>query len=220
MRILMENLEILKNLFLFNGMKEKQIEAALNKLESEEKKYRKKSLLAAGNQKNPRLGIMLSGSAIEYKDDIWGNREIINHIHEGDTFAEPYAASNLPADICFQALESCRVLWLNISRINFAGNDSILLKVASNLLQIMAVKVLNLNERICHISKSTTKGKVLSFLSTQSQKNNSLEFDIPFDRRQLADYLSVERSAMTAELSKLKQEGLIRTRKSHFTLYP
>lgn len=220
MRILMENLEVLKNMFLFNGMKEKQIESALSKLESEEKKYRKNSLLAAGNQKNPRLGIMLSGSAIEYKDDIWGNREVINHIHEGDTFAEPYAASNFPSDICFQALESCRVLWLNISRINFAGNDSILLKVASNLLQIMAVKVLELNERICHISKSSTKGKVLSFLSTQSQKNNSLEFDIQFDRQQLADYLSVERSAMSAELSKLKDEGLIRTRKSHFTLYP
>ncbi|MBQ0039792.1 MAG: Crp/Fnr family transcriptional regulator [Treponema sp.] len=220
MDFIMENMDVLHNSFLFKGMKDRQIESALRKLGATEKKYRKNSYLVVSGQKEMNLGLMLEGSAIASQDDIWGNRYEINMISGGESFAEPYAASDMPSGINIQAKETCRVLWLNISKINFAGNDPILLMVASNLLQTMALKLLASHERMSHISKQTTKDKIMSYLSSQSQKNNSMDFVIPFDRQQLADYLAVERSAMSAELSKLRKEGRIKTRKSHFTIYP
>lgn len=216
----MEFNETLHDSFLFRGMKDRQIESALKKLNATERKYRKNSYLVTSGQKDMCLGIMLEGSALVSQDDIWGNRYEINMVSEGDSFAEPYAASDMPSGINVQARETCRVLWLSISKINFAGNDPVLLMVASNLLQEMALKLLSLHERMSHISRQTTKDKIMFYLSSQSQKNNSMDFVIPFDRQQLADYLAVERSAMSAELSKLRKEGRIKSRKSHFTIYP
>jgi CRP-like cAMP-binding protein len=69
-----------------------------------------------------------------------------------------------------------------------------------------------------HITKRTTREKLLSYLSEQSRLHGSREFSVPFDRQGLADYLSVERSALSAEMSRLKSEGVINYRKSHFEL--
>ena len=92
--------------------------------------------------------------------------------------------------------------------------------IASNLLQEMAFKLLQRNNQLMHISKKTTKEKIMSYLSLQAEENKSKDFVIPLNRQQLADYLFVERSAMAAELSALKADGKIKTRKNHFTLYP
>ena len=145
---------------------------------------------------------------------------MVSEVKCGQTFAEPYAAADMPSNIIVQAKGICRVLWLNVSKINFAGNDPVLLLVTSNLLQDMAFKLLNLNQRLTHISKQTTQEKLLSYLSAQSEEAKSLDFVIPFNRQELADYLSVERSAMSAELSKLVEDGKLKTRKNRFTLYP
>ena len=216
----MENIDTLRKSFLFKGMKDRQIENALRKLGATEKKYRKNSFLITRGQKEVKLGLLLEGKAVASQEDIWGNRNIINRITCGESFAEPYAATDLPSNLSIQAEETCKVLWLNISKINFAGNDPLLLLVTSNLLQEMAFKLLRLNEKLSHISKKTTQDKLLAYLSTQSEEAKSLDFVIPFDRQQLADYLSVERSAMSAEISKLVEEGKIKTRKNHFTLFP
>lgn len=216
----MENIEILRNCSLFKGMKNRQIENSLKKLGAAEKKYRKNSFLVTKGQKEMKLGLMLEGEAVVSRDDIWGNKYIINEVKCGQTFAEPYAAADMPSNISVQAQSTCRVLWLNISKINFAGSDPVLLMVTSNLLQEMAFKLLRLSDKLSHISKKTTQDKLLAYLSSQSEAAKSLDFVIPFDRQELADYLSVERSAMSAELSKLVEEGKLKTRKNHFTLFP
>ena len=81
-----------------------------------------------------------------------------------------------------------------------------------------AKKNLQLNDKITHMSKRRTREKLLSYLSSESLRQGSLEFDIPFDRQQLADYLCIERSAMSAELSRLQKDGLLATERSHFRL--
>ena len=79
-------------------------------------------------------------------------------------------------------------------------------------------KNLNFTRKIEHIKKKTIREKLLSYLSGESMKNNSLTFEIPFNRQQLADYLSVDRSALSTEIGKLQKEGIIKCRKNKFTL--
>ena len=87
-----------------------------------------------------------------------------------------------------------------------------------NLVSVLANKILLFNDKITHVSKRTTREKLLSYLSAESIRQSSLSFDIPFDRQQLADFLCVERAAMSVELSKLQKEGLLVTKRNHFEL--
>ena len=91
-------------------------------------------------------------------------------------------------------------------------------KLIRNLVSVLANKILLFNDKITHVSKRTTREKLLSYLSAESIRQSSLSFDIPFDRQQLADFLCVERAAMSAELSKLQKEGLLVTKRNHFEL--
>ena len=91
-------------------------------------------------------------------------------------------------------------------------------KLIRNLVSVLANKILLFNDKITHVSKRTTREKLLSYLSAESIRQSSLSFDIPFDRQQLADFLCVERAAMSVELSKLQKEGLLVTKRNHFEL--
>lgn len=91
-------------------------------------------------------------------------------------------------------------------------------KLIRNLVSVLANKILLFNDKVTHISKRTTREKLLSYLSAESLRQGSLSFDIPFDRQQLADFLCVERAAMSVELSKLQKEGLLITKRNHFEL--
>ena len=88
-----------------------------------------------------------------------------------------------------------------------------------NLVSVMAKRVLDLNEKLTHMAKRSTREKLLSYLSAESMRQGKLSFTIPYDRQQLADYLSVERAAMSVELSKLQKEGLLKTNRNHFELF-
>ena len=87
-----------------------------------------------------------------------------------------------------------------------------------NLVSVLANKILILNDKITHVGKRTTRDKLLSYLSAESIRHSSLSFDIPFDRQQLADYLCIDRAAMSTEISKLQKEGFIKTNRKHFEL--
>ena len=90
--------------------------------------------------------------------------------------------------------------------------------MTTNLLTISAHKNLHLSGRSFHISPKTVRGRVMAYLNTVSLQKHSKEFDIPFDRQQLADYLNLERTALSKELGRMQKEGLIWTRKSHFVV--
>jgi CRP-like cAMP-binding protein len=86
------------------------------------------------------------------------------------------------------------------------------------MVRLLSYKNLELMKKINHITKRSTREKLLSYLSAEAKKQGSKSFLIPFDRQQLADYLCVERSAMSSELSKMRSEGLLEYQKSFFTL--
>mgnify|MGYP002602466311 CR=1 FL=1 len=139
----------------------------------------------------------------------------------GDFFGEPYAATpGAILNISVVAEEDCEILLLNIKRLLTACPTACdhHQKLIRNLVSVLANKILLFNDKVTHISKRTTREKLLSYLSAESLRQGSLSFDIPFDRQQLADFLCVERAAMSVELSKLQKEGLLITKRNHFEL--
>ena len=118
------------------------------------------------------------------------------------------------------ASEKTEVLFLNVGRILqvCSNNCSHHGKIIRNLLSVSARKNLNLSRRIFHTSAKSIRGRLLSYLSYQAMKNSSREFDIPFSRQQLANYLSVDRSALSNELSKMQKDGLLKAERNHFIL--
>ena len=139
----------------------------------------------------------------------------------GQCFAESFAcAPGSASTVSVVAQAESAVLWLNVRRLlglcpSGCRHHSAILQ---NLLADLAVKNLRLNEKVSHLSQRTTRARLLSYLSAEAQRQGGPDFDIPFSRQQLADYLSVERSGLSAELSRIQAEGLLTFRKNHFTL--
>ena len=119
------------------------------------------------------------------------------------------------------ANEDSRVLYLKTGSLRrfFGSSSGWACKMTANLLTISAHKNLHLSGRSFHISPKSVRGRIMAYLNTVSLQKRSKEFDIPFDRQQLADYLNLDRTALSKELGKMQKEGLILTRKSHFIVY-
>ena len=210
----------LEKLQLFMGIPGEDMERCLRSLDFQEKKFQKDSLIFHAGSMTKRLGLVLSGSVTIESTDIWGNCTILSHVGAGQVFAETYALlSNAVMLVDVRANEDCRILFLNVSDLsNYPFQfpwDEILLK---NLLKISAQKNLTLSGRSFHTSPKSARGRILSYLNTVSLQKNADEFDIPFNRQQLADYLNLERTNMSKELSRMQREGLIEFRKNHFKL--
>ena len=167
------------------------------------------------------MGLVLSGSTLVIQEDLWGHRNILSKCNTGDFFGEPYAATpGAILNISVVAEEDCEILLLNVKRLLTSCPTACdhHQKLIRNLVSVLANKILLFNDKITHVSKRTTREKLLSYLSAESIRQSSLSFDIPFDRQQLADFLCVERAAMSVELSKLQREGLLVTKRNHFEL--
>ena len=211
----------LSKTILFRGASPDEVEAMLGCLNAETKKFQRGSVIYHAGDVISSVGLVLSGSVSIENDDVWGNKSILDKAGAGQVFAETYACvPGEPLMISVVAAETSEILFLDIGRMlhtcsNACGFHS---KLIRNLLSISAQKGLNLSRRIMHTSSKTIRGRLLSYLSFQARKNGSREFDIPFNRQQLANYLSVDRSAMSAELSRMQRDGLLQVRRSHFVL--
>ena len=213
--------DMLKENILFNGMTTDEINQALSELCAIEKAYEKNSLILRAGDITDSLGLVLSGSVTIEINDMWGNRTILSNVGEGGFFAETYALlENEPLLVDVRANENCRILFFKVGSLKKLKSNMNLwsFKLISNLLMISANKNLHLSGRSFHTSPKTIRGRVMVYLSSVSLKKGSNEFDIPFDRQQLADYLNLERSALSKELGKMKKDGLIEVRKNHFKL--
>ena len=164
---------------------------------------------------------MLTGSVTIESDDIFGNRSVLDKVGPGQVFAETYACvPNEPMLVNVAAAENCTVLFLKTAQIlspcpvNCRHHG----KLIENLLLVSAQKNLSLSRRIFHTAPKTIRGRLISYLSFQAIRENSDSFTIPFNRQQLADYLGVERSGLSVELGKMRDEGLLDFHKSHFLL--
>ena len=211
----------LQKTMLFQGMTGSEIAEALQVLEAHEKCYKKGETLLIAGTITERMGLVLEGSVTIESNDAWGNRTIISHVGKGQVFAETYALmENEPMLVDVTASEDCRILFLRSGRIQSLNSslESWALKYITNLLTISMHKNLILSGRSFHTAPKTIRGRLMAYLNSVSLQRRSREFDIPFDCQQLADYLNLERSALSKELGKMQREGLISCRKNHFII--
>ena len=214
-------IEILLKTPVFRGLSPNEIEKILPLFRSGIKKYKKGEYILKAGKADARLGIMLSGKAHIIQEEFWGNRNIVSTIGKGMNFGESYAcAPEVEMSISVVAEAECRVLFLNVQEgLKYhRGCEGEISKVTMNLLTDMAYKNIYFTEKLRHIGERTTRTKIISYLSAQSEKTGKKQFDIPFTRQELADYLFVDRSGLSAELCKMRDEGLLEFSRNHFIL--
>ena len=199
---------------LFRGLNEPELKSALDELGATTRRFAAGSVLLSVGERPKWLGILLSGRAEIGQEDFWGNRNLMAVLEPGELFAESFACAGTPAGVSVTAREECAVLILNVSRLLSSGQRAII----ANLVAALAGKNLRFHAKLTHMGQRTTREKLRSYLSAEARRQGSAEFDIPFDRQELADYLAVERSALSAELGRMRREGVLETRRSHFHL--
>lgn len=210
----------LGNTILFYGMTEDEIAACLNDMKADTRQFQKGRIIYQAGDVTDRLGLVLSGSVTIESTDVWGNCTILSYVGPGQFFAETYAL--LPGEVMLvdvRANEDCSVLFLDAGMI-LGGQPAEVWKekLTRNLLTVTAHKNLALTGRSFHTSPKSARGRILAYLNTVSLQTHSSEFDIPFNRQQLADYLNLERTNMSKELGRMRRDGIIAYRKSHFKL--
>lgn len=215
------NFNFLSKSVLFRGMAEEDIEKMLDCLGAKQQHFSKGEVIFRAGEVVRSIGLVLSGSVNIENDDVWGNKSILDNIGPGQVFAETYACvPGEPMMVSVVASENVEVLFLNVSQglQTCSGERHYHGQLIQNLLTISAQKNLNLSRRIFHTTSKSIRGRLLSYLSYQAARQGSLQFSIPFNRQQLADYLSVDRSAMSNELSKMQKEGLLTADRNYFVL--
>lgn len=216
-----EFLRTIKNSNLFEGITQDEIRAMLFCLKPEIRKYEKDEFLLREGDIASSIGLILKGSALIIQEDMWGNRNIVSKAASSQTFATAYAcAQSTDLNVSVVASENAQVMLFDVKRILTVCNSACSHhnKIIHNLIAELAKNNLTLSEKITHMNKRTTREKIMSYLSSQSNKSGSREFDIPFSRQQMADYLGVERSGLSLELGKMQREGLIKFNKNHFAI--
>lgn len=214
-------INLLKNTYMFNGINEYEIEGMLKCLNARTMLYKKNEYILRNGETVNSIGMVLEGLALVEKEDIWGNRTIISEISPGSLYAESYAClSKLPAEISVIASDNTTVMLFDIRRILTTCSSScgFHTKLIQNLLYTIAQKNVLLTKKMEYISKKTIKEKLLAYLSSEAMKAGSPTFNIPFNRQELADFLSVDRSALSSEISRLQKKGIISCRKNAFTI--
>ena len=204
---------------LFTQFSEEERLAVLKALGAVTKHCQKGETVLHAGSVNHFIFTVLSGSVQIQNNDIWGNTSVLNMVEKGQVFAEAYAfltGEKLLVEAV--ANEPCEVLLIDARRIFALPESDMKNKLLQNLLFISSMKNVQLSRRILHTSSKRVRERVLSFLSEQAERQESRYVTIPYDRQQMADYLSVERSALSKELSKMKAEGLIDYHKNTFKI--
>ena len=165
------------------------------------------------------IGVVVQGTVHIENLDLWGTKSILSSISAGQAFAETYAFCGDALMVDAVAAEDCTVLLLSTrvlsdARVSPAVRDTLL----RNLLAVSMRKSLSLSQRIFCTTPKTVRGRLLTYFSAQAAKAGGLEFDVPFNRQQMADYLNLDRSALSKELCKMRDEGLLEFEKNHFRL--
>lgn len=216
-----EFLSTIRSAPLFSGVSEAELTAMLACLKAEKKDFPKEAFVLRAGDTAESIGLVLTGTVLVIQEDIWGNRNILSKAGPGQTFAVAYAcAPGSRLNMSVVAETPVTVLFLNVKRILTVCPSacSYHSRIIRNLLGELAGKNLQFSEKLTHVGQRSTRSKIMSYLSAEAQRLGTYELDIPFSRQQLADYLGVERSGLSQELGKMKKDGLLDYRKSHFVL--
>ncbi len=213
-------LEILKKCPLFHDIEDENLLKMLNCLGAKIVFFDKKYTVFREGDKIKHIGIVLSGSVQVVQLDFYGNRSILNSVEPSHVFGEAFACAEadfLPVSII--ANEPSYIMLIDCSHIlhTCANNCGFHQKLIFNLMKDLARKTVQFHQKMEICAKRTTRDKLLAYLDIQAKKQGN-EFYIPYDRQELADYLEVDRSGLSLEISKLRNEGIIESRKNFFRL--
>ena len=215
------DIHLLAGTRLFQGIREHEIEAMLTCLSAEERTYGKDAYIYRAGDVTGRLGVVMEGAGNIFKDDVWGNRKIIENIGGGQIFGETYAClKGEPLMVDVQASERSRILFMDVNRILTTCSSSCDFhnRLIRSLMYVLAGKNLMLTKKMDIITPKSLRERVMVYLSQESVKQGCRTVTVPFNRQQMADYLSVDRSALSAELSRMQRDGVISYEKNRFTI--
>lgn len=215
------NPDVLANCALFEAIRPEDRGAMLGCLGAQALSVVKHQFIFREGDPADRVGIVLEGAVQLVREDYYGNRSILARIGPSGLFGEGLSCAGIPAfPVSAVAVEDSQVLLLDSRRITATCCNACSFhnQMIFNLLKVVARKNLMLTEKIEITSKRTTREKLMAYLLAQAKQHNSASFAIPYNRQALADYLEVDRSAMSAELSKLRKDGVIDYQKNHFHL--
>ncbi len=213
-------LQTLHSSKLFYGITEEEIEKMLSCLKGVKKEYEKDEFIYHQGETTSSAGIILSGNILVIEEDIWGNRNIISRLGAAETFGLAYSTPSFPLNVSVVADTTVSILFIDMKGILTVCSSACTYhtRLIRNLVGELAEKNLKLSEKLTHITQRSTRAKLMSYLSSLAQKKGKYEFDIPFSRQELADYLAVERSGLSSEMARMQKEGLIEYNKNHFIL--
>ena len=206
---------------LFKGIRQEDLPAMLRCLQARRAVYAKREVVLLEGRPAREVGMVLSGRVQVVREDFSGNRNILAEIAPGNLFAESYScvrAKSLPVSVISTA--ESEILWIDYRRTVTTCSSACRFhtRLIENMLAILASKNILLSRKIEHLSKRTTRQKLWAYLSDQASLRGAREFDIPYNRQELADYLCVDRSALSGELGRMQRDGILRFRRSHFLL--
>lgn len=213
--------DILRKCSLFNNIKDENLILMLGCLGATIKCYDKKETIIEEGENARYIGIVLSGSAQIIKIDYFGNRSIVSGLEPSEMFGESFACAGVEAiPISVIANEQSEIMLIDCERIMHLCSNGCDFhqQIIFNLMKIMATKNIMFHQKIEVTSERTTREKLMAYLTLQAKKWNSNSFQISFDRQELADYLQVDRSGLSAEISKMRNEGILKSHKNHFEL--
>ena len=216
------NIKAIKKLDLCAGIKETDLEGIISCIGCQIKNFSKGQFILLESDEVKWIHIVLSGTVHTLKQDIWGNETILSVSKENQLFGETFAGSNNPvSSVSFYAARNTEVLSVPFHRIMHTCTLSCVFhhRVIENMVSLIADKNKQLMEKLAIISQKTLRKKILTYLSLQIQQNNGKnKFTIPLGRLELANYLNVDRSALTRELNNMKKEGIIDYSKNTFKI--
>lgn len=206
---------------LFDGIQQADYEAMMKCLLTKQRSYQKGEFIFHSGDHVEHIGMVIKGKVHIMKEDFWGNRMILGEALPGELFGEVYVCAQAKQlEVSVVAKMDTEVLFLDVQRILTTCPTACKfhVKMIQNLLFSIAERTLAMTRKIEHMSKKSLRGKILSYLSSEAMRTGEKEFCIPYNRQQLAEYLSVDRSALSAELSKMQKEGILEYRKNWFHL--
>ncbi len=214
-------LDVLKDCSLFKNIEPELLNKMLVCLGVKVDFFDKKYTIMSEGSPAKYIGIVLSGSAQITQLDYYGNRSIISNVQRADVFAEAFACAelnNMPVSVIASA--PSEIMFIDCGHIlhTCSNNCEFHQQLIFNLMKGLATKALVFHQKIDIVSKRTTRDKLMAYLMLQAKMANSNSFDIVFDRQELADYLQVDRSGLSAEISKLRNEKVLLCNKNRFTL--
>ena len=214
-------LDVLRHCPLFADIREENLLTMLTCLGAKVEHFDKKYTIMGEGTPARYIGILLSGSAQIIQFDYYGNKSILGKIAPSDMFAEDFACAELPfIPVSVIAGEACDVMLIDCDHIlhtceNHCGFHQ---QMIFNLMRDLATKTILYHQKIDVTGKRTTRDKLLTYLKYQASRAGSQSFEIPFNRQELADYLEVDRSGLSAEIGKLRREGILESERNHFEL--